>query len=223
MFNVIRFFGVCECYECIKNNSIEQKMFYKIMMRSARHVLYDDIEGQDAEIIFFAQRLCNEEFLTPLGKKVTRKSIRGVKVKKLSNDNLAHTNGDFVLLESFTCDQNLGEILLEWKANNLKIRETNASEEILNADKNCKTCVTISHPHGSVLYISVGQKKGEDQIWNETKVDGDDVWGDGLKRLRHSCTSCPGSSGGLVICGLSTYKTHSGATDEPGIGQTTAW
>ncbi|KAI8797951.1 hypothetical protein BgiBS90_000254 [Biomphalaria glabrata] len=173
----------CWCRKCQDLDS-PSNVWWEFKVTTAIQVVFDDIEASQTTLRLFYDRNDSLE----------------VSVDKVKVD-YVNIEYDLCMLNCVTCDENLGNKLLEtWKHFfdvSLKV-----SNKYFDNSFNQKLNVIVSHPHGCSKQVSVGQ-------WKEKLEVGD------LSKFTYTTCTCPGSSGAFVYClGLNDVLSeivHSGS------------
>ncbi|KAI8773581.1 hypothetical protein BgiBS90_025999 [Biomphalaria glabrata] len=180
-----RAYTTCPCKKC-RVSKTPSNTWWEITVRTAAHVVYDEIEAEHASCTLFYDE-----------KDSTVLTLDEITVPYINLDL------DFARLTCYTCDPEVAGRLTQLQENfNAlwgKMCELN-TEGVSDEDK----CVfVISHPHGTPKKISFGQWKDKIAM---TEHD---------YKFTYTAPTCPGSSGAPVFVlgysGKSYYHVHSGA------------
>ncbi|KAK6975830.1 hypothetical protein BgiMline_022215, partial [Biomphalaria glabrata] len=177
----------CWCRKC-QDSDTPSKEWWEFNMDTAAHVVFDDIEASQTTLRLFYDRDDSPVVI----------------VDKVS---VVHANidDDFCELKCVTCDQELGNKLIQmWK------HFANVWFKVLKKYKNSrskhKLNFIVSHPHGCTKKVTVGK-------WNKKRNN------DGKTSFNYTTCTCPGSSGAQVQCvgyyvGWMFNLVHSGTTND---------
>ena len=183
----------CPCDKC-KASDKPSKVWWKIDVVTAAHVVFDDIEASHTTLRLFYDS--DDSKLVLLKDKVGRVDVD---IEK-----------DRCRFHCVTCDENLGNKLEKMLKHYGDVRE-----KVLNKYKKSrdidKINFIVSHPHGCSKQVSVGQWKDKVQVGE----DEDD------HKFTYTTCTCPGSSGATVHCVGYDYSgwselVHSGSLN-PGL------
>ncbi|XP_059158634.1 uncharacterized protein LOC131942727 [Physella acuta] len=126
----------CECQKCTTLHK-RGKVVARIMIYTAKHVVYDKIEAQHSTVTF------NYDDSTDAGV-----SFRVVDVEKTRVDS------DFTCLIIDVCDVKMAEGIKKMRDELYKLCQTVRKKY---KDKGKKLTIIVSHPHGCSKHISVGE------------------------------------------------------------------
>ncbi|KAK6980427.1 hypothetical protein BgiMline_021440 [Biomphalaria glabrata] len=173
----------CPCEKC-RHSDNPSKVWWEILISTATHVVFDDIEaGHTTCRLFYDDQNSPVVILDKV-------SIYIVNIKR-----------DVCLLKHVTCDATLGTKLYKmmeqyyflWE----RVRDT-------YRDKSKLTFI-VSHPHGCSKQVSVGQLEESFRV-REHNIKFDQT------QMTYTTNTCPGSSGAKVHClGSGTGHVHSGS------------
>ena len=136
--------GFCKCHACACSSSPSQK-WYKIQIRTARHVVYNNEEVESTSVDFFYDDTDSE-----LKGKV--KTLFGFGSPVLDRDDDKCDNCTFTCI---THDKELAEWLVEVTQKYSYGGSSDTSDDYTELhDKN--TVVIVSHPHGKAKHTTVG-------------------------------------------------------------------
>ena len=180
------------CHVC-RTSVTSQDNIWMIVVRSARHVIYDDSESSQCQVVFFDDK----------------NDVRDVVKKTHWAYGLGDADGDYCNMFLLTGDEELVMTLEKQEAGRRERRRE--LEKLLGECEEMEESpvVVLSHPHGRKLYVTCGQHRGE--------VD------DKAFAVMYDARTCSGCSGGLVLDlhrGRYFYSSfpHSGVSDT-GLGQ----
>ncbi|KAH9496588.1 hypothetical protein Btru_011074 [Bulinus truncatus] len=189
----------CWCTKC-KHSDTASRVWWEFILKSAVHVVFDDIEASHMSLrLFYDSEESHEVYFNGV-------SIFEVDIEK-----------DWCMLKGVTCDDHLGDKLnTHWKYfNDLIWKVLFKYQETRDVDK---LNFIVSHPHGCCKKISFGHWVGKYQVTNN------------FNRFTYTTCTCPGSSGASVHCvgyGVgwrwSSQHVHSGSLNSKlnysGIGE----
>ncbi|CAL1537224.1 unnamed protein product [Lymnaea stagnalis] len=159
---------LCTCHKC-QDSDTPSKVHYHIYMKTATHVVFDDLEARDTTARTFYDGQ-DSPLVTLDGWHVVDRDIEG----------------DTCYLKCVTCDVDLGEKLFKMTQHLWNIYET-----IEYKYKSEKLSIISSHPHGCPKQVSVGHVVEE-----ITLAEGYDLK---LTKHSYTTCTCPGSSGAAVF------------------------
>uniref|UniRef100_A0A2C9L6W8 Uncharacterized protein n=1 Tax=Biomphalaria glabrata TaxID=6526 RepID=A0A2C9L6W8_BIOGL len=173
----------CWCREC-KHSVSSSNVWWEFYVYTATHVVFDDIEASCTTL-----RFSYDKDDSPV--------VNVDKVSVLDADIVY----DLCVLYCVTCDNELGNKLMEMWKHSENVREKIRDKYPAYRSKH-KFNFLVSHPHGCSKQVSVGQWKDKHSVGSLTK-------------LTYTTCTCPGSSGAPVHCvgyhnGLSNL-VHSGS------------
>ncbi|XP_005102525.1 uncharacterized protein LOC101862360 [Aplysia californica] len=164
--------GLCRCATCREmEDEGKERRWWEVLIVTARHVVFDSVEAKMCEVTLFDDH----------------KDGSGSVVLMAYEMGLGHTEEDFCFVMCATHDPKVAERLQEM----MDERETLSDmivQQYQHVDDIPTNTVVISHPHGRMKYVSVGEFKGLEKMG--------DKW---IYSFRHTAATCPGSSGGVVL------------------------
>ncbi|XP_005109318.1 uncharacterized protein LOC101851446 [Aplysia californica] len=168
----------CGCWECkqekpdAKENKDKWYSIIDFKVETARHVVFDDAEASQCEVVFFDNQPSGTGRFTLAG---------GWQVDK------NHTKNDYCVLYRTTHLVDQGKRLLNFYKTYEDLRFRDHRETNLSRSPRIPAAV-ISHPHGRMKYITLGHIDALHGTGEEKD-----------RRLLYTVPTCPGSSGGMVL------------------------
>jgi len=179
----------CWCYHC-KGKAIDKRetIFWELGIRTAKHVVYDNIEAEKSTVIFFLDTLLDDD-----DDKTKCKKVMGGRYVQGDQDNdksqlrfCTHDKELIDKLEKLHQERQKQDAMLEEMVKDgLKDREEGKEYTI--------PYVLIGYPHGAPCYVTIGKM---------IEKDG--------KGIAYDAKSCPGNSGcvGLALWKKDVDKGH---------------
>ncbi|XP_055893857.1 uncharacterized protein LOC129927694 [Biomphalaria glabrata] len=158
----------CCCRKCNVSES-PSNVYWTLNVFTATHVVFDDIEASHTTLRLFYDRDDSPVI-----------SLDEVGVSEANIEN------DFCSLYCVTCDETVGNKLMEMYEHFYKVW-LKFYRKYLESRSNHKLTFIVSHPHGCSKQVSVGQ-------WEDMYKVGD------RSQLTYTTCTCPGSSGAYVNC-----------------------
>ncbi|CAG5117148.1 unnamed protein product [Candidula unifasciata] len=177
----------CPCKECFTNKAVARSQWGQFIVRTAKHVIFDDFEAQHASCeLNYDSEDCRGKCDTLLGVEVLMSDI----------------DGDFSEVTFVTHDSDLSRKLEARVSHYRKLFNKLGSKNNAAHDAETQPVVIISHPHGCSKQISIGVVSAERD--------------DYPRNWTYTARTCPGSSGGPVLrlgnwSLLSCVPPHSGS------------
>ena len=183
-----------KCGTMYENCTKSGSPYWEIVIYTAKHVIYDQLEAMRCSVVFFDDREDGSDTVTLTGGRID-----------LTNSDTE----DLCRMYVHTHDADLGKRLRNFSDRRWEVRDKLNKD--ISSDVTGGPVTMISHPHGRMKYVTVGEYKGKGGVWC----------------IKYSARSCPGSSGGLVICGARRWCgvrpiSHSGAVSAD-IGVSVNW
>ncbi|KAI8796359.1 hypothetical protein BgiBS90_001536 [Biomphalaria glabrata] len=169
----------CWCEKCQGSDS-PSDVWWEIVVYTATHVVYDDIEGG-----YTSLRLFYDKERSPV-----------VTIDKVSVED-ADVRRDWCKLKYVTCDRSIGDKLKKMFIHCHDIRKKVYDKYRSFRDVDKLTFI-VSHPHGCSKQISIGQ-------WRDRLLVGERY-----SKFTYTTCTCPGSSGASVYCvGFTSFIGYS--------------
>ncbi|XP_055897279.1 uncharacterized protein LOC106069050 isoform X4 [Biomphalaria glabrata] len=179
--NVSKFTGRACPCDKCEHSDNPSKEWWSLKVGTSANLIFDEIEASVTSLRLFYDNKDSAELV----------------VKVTFTDFFKDINRDICVFTCVACDKRLSVLAKMVKRNN----ELNKKvfENYLQSRDHCKLMFIVSHPHGCHKQISIGQWK------SKLKVS------DGSNRFTHLTCTCPGSTGGAVLCVGYGWHAHSGS------------
>ncbi|XP_005095009.1 uncharacterized protein LOC101861720 [Aplysia californica] len=178
--------GPCKCDNCPKGTAEENK-YWKILVVTARHVVYGDNEARACEVVFFDDQSDGSGSVTLTG----GGAVEGGDTEEDGCELAWYTHNRKLAHRLKNLCNRRSEMLFRWfEETRVVVRSPRGKKRRLDVSPRSvspATAVVISHPHGRMKYISLGNS------------DPDSLSDVKPYPFTYTVATCPGSSGGLVL------------------------
>ncbi|XP_055897725.1 uncharacterized protein LOC106053064 [Biomphalaria glabrata] len=189
--DIIREYKKCMCRPC-RNSDSPKNVWWEVVVRTATHVVYDDIECADTSCRLFYDEEKSELF--------TLEDLILLEV---------NIEQDWCLISYMSC----GSMAYRERLLSLVVQRVDLWKKVCNKFQNSKNYFTfiVSHPHGYAKQVSFGVYLDNYKVGKfDDKLD--------LMMLTYNTPTCPGSSGAPVRCvGLGVGHVHNGSLPSNGL------